>query len=94
MNGTWIITAFSSSSISPTLAYTYSMPYSGLVNLRVTDSLGLTDEDTASVEIGGSDLAITKTVTPATAAPGATITYTLSFSNIGQFQPPAWLLLR
>ncbi len=42
---------FDTSSISPTLAYTYTTPYSGLVNLRVTDSLGLSGQDTAAVTV-------------------------------------------
>lgn len=36
----------------PTTTHTYSSEYTGFVSLRVTDNDGLTDTDTASVEVG------------------------------------------
>jgi uncharacterized repeat protein (TIGR01451 family) len=42
-----------------------------------------TDDATATLTINPADLVITKTVTPATANPGDTITYTIAFTNTG-----------
>ncbi len=43
-----------------------------------------TDDNVATVTTSFPDLGIHKTVTPGVAAPGQTLTYTLSFSNSGQ----------
>ncbi|MCP4363597.1 MAG: DUF11 domain-containing protein [Chloroflexi bacterium] len=47
------------------------------------DSDPANNSDSAGVTIPPSNVGINKTVTPATAAPGETITYTLTFSNSG-----------
>ncbi len=77
------ITLSDSGAVSPT----FSVPNSITVltfTLTVTDTGGLSATDTVVIiTVGMPDLSIAKTVSPATAAPGDTITYTLTFSNAG-----------